>query len=132
MHCAKRMSGSETVMHPSHSHSFVLRNACREPVPRVFTFLYDTLSLRTAPSPSGHSAVKPLPWTPFSFRACLAAYLTQQKTVRGEGKGTFYSSAIFSYRHFFHRSFFSSTFFPPIPNTIVLHATLIDKTQFTR
>ena len=43
MHCAKRMSGSETVMHLSHSHSFVLRNACREPVPRVITFLYDTL-----------------------------------------------------------------------------------------
>ena len=37
------MSESETVMHPSHSHSFVLRNACREPVPRVITFLYDTL-----------------------------------------------------------------------------------------
>ena len=43
MHCAKRMSESEIVMHPSHSHSFVLRNACREPVPRVITFLYDTL-----------------------------------------------------------------------------------------
>ena len=35
---------NETVMHPCHSHSFVLRNACREPVPRVITFLYDTLT----------------------------------------------------------------------------------------
>ena len=40
-----RMSGSETVMHPSHSHSFVLRNACREPVPRVITLLYNTLHI---------------------------------------------------------------------------------------
>ena len=48
MHCAKRMSGNETVIPPSHSHSFVLRNACREPVPRVITFLYDTLALRAS------------------------------------------------------------------------------------
>ena len=33
-------------MHPSHSHSSVLRNACREPVPRVITFFYDTLTRR--------------------------------------------------------------------------------------
>ena len=29
MHCAKRMSVSETVMHPSHSHSFVLHSHTR-------------------------------------------------------------------------------------------------------
>ena len=49
------------------------------------------------PRPSGPSA----PWTPFYFRACLVDYLTQKKTVKGKGKGPFYSSAIFSMAIFF-------------------------------
>ena len=60
MHCAKRMSGSETVMHPSHSRSFVLRNACREPVPRVITFLYHTLYVSRAKWRRGWHKLKTL------------------------------------------------------------------------
>ena len=45
MHCAKRMSGNQRVMHLSHSHSFIWRNACREPRPHDITFLYNTLNM---------------------------------------------------------------------------------------
>ena len=67
---------------------------------------------RLGPSTPRPRPGNPSPWTPFNFRTCSAAYLTHKKPVRGKGKVSFYSSAIFFIGHFFPWPFFPLSFFP--------------------
>ena len=67
------------------------------------TSVYYSGGCAPPPLPSRPSAPKtPTPttggctsWILFNFRVCSAGYLSQKKTIRGKGKGPFYSSEFF-------------------------------------